>query len=72
MGGVAFWALLASLAGLEKLEWIHLGSNNLTDAAIEPLSKLKSLKTLILTFNRFSPEGREQLQQALPNAQITF
>ena len=39
---------------------------------IEPLSQLKSLKTLILTFNNFSQEGREQLRQALPDCEITF
>jgi hypothetical protein len=41
-----------------------------TDAAIDHLRELKSLKLLVLQRTKISDQGRVPLQRALPNCQI--
>ncbi|MCA9199954.1 MAG: hypothetical protein KDA87_20585, partial [Planctomycetales bacterium] len=64
---------LANLTSLDKLTWIHVGSNYLTDACVPHLSELKTLKHLEATFNRdISAEGQAKLKAALPECNVLF
>ena len=64
-------------AGLEQLEGLHqlgdldLGNTKVTDAGLGHLKGLSELRWLTLTDTHATDEGVKQLQQALPNCQIT-
>lgn len=59
----------AHLSGLTDLEFLHIGSStdNVEDAALEPLGELKNLKTLVITFlPNVTDEGVNKLKAKLP------
>lgn len=59
----------AHLSGLTELEFLHIGSStdNVDDAALEPLGELKNLKTLVITFlPNVTDEGVNKLKAKLP------
>jgi hypothetical protein len=58
-------------AKLTQLEVLCLGETAVTDAAVEPLSKLTRLRSLDLTGTRVTPEGAARLKKALPECQIS-
>jgi hypothetical protein len=62
---------LAHLAALGKLRYLDLGSNSgVTDAAVDPLGKLKTLKTLIVAQTGLTDDGVKRLSSLLPGCTI--
>ena len=62
---------LAALSRL-PLKRLELGSKRLTEDAIEPLSTMHGLRTLVLTKDTpISAAGVERLQRALPDCEVT-
>ena len=62
--------LAPHLAGLPNLEVLLLQGAQLTDAGLEPLAKLKTLRQLDLRGNKLSDDAVAKLQAALPAATI--
>ena len=60
---------LTPLAGLTGLTWLDLGGTQVSD--LSPLATLANLQQLYLTNTPASDEEVDQLQQALPNCNIT-
>ena len=59
------------LAGLENLNWLHLGKTKVGDAGLEALSGLSNLQELVITFcPNVTDQGVEKLQAALPDLKI--
>ena len=55
------------LAGLTHLEWMHLGSTEVTDDGLPNLHGLKKLAALEITFcPGITAEGLKRLQEAVP------
>ena len=61
---------LAHLASLTRLKRLDMHSAELTDAAVGPLSALTWLKYLSIGNCPISAEGRQRLQDALPDTQF--
>ena len=58
---------LQHLEPLKNLEFLHIGSTQVTDAGLEHLQGLKKLKHLIVTFlPGVSRDGVTKLKAALP------
>ena len=55
---------------LTKLTELYLTGNPITDADLEHLKSLKSLRTLDMSRTKVTKEGVEALKQALPNCAI--
>jgi hypothetical protein len=55
------------LKGLTNLEYLHIGSTEVNDDALEPLEELKNLKELVVTFlPNVTDERVKKLQEKLP------
>ena len=63
---------LPSLLGLKKLEWLHAGSNKITNDGIQQLAPLGSLKMLIVTRTEVTAEGADRLRGKMPGTTIEF
>ena len=64
---------IAELEGLQQLETLLLNGITITDAALESLKKLKSLRLLDLTYcDELSQGAVNELRAALPNTQVSF
>jgi hypothetical protein len=55
---------------LPKLEKLWLHDLPITDASVEVLSKMKTLRELHVYATKLSPEGVRGLQSALPRCQV--
>ena len=62
---------LVQLKGLTKLEFLRLWATNVADAGLAHLEGLRNLKLLLLNMTKATPAGVKQLQQALPNCNIS-
>jgi hypothetical protein len=58
------------LAGMTNLENLNLSETALTDACVEGLAKLNSLKQLVLTQTGVTAEGAKRVVEALPDCTI--
>jgi len=56
---------------LQKLEWLDLSHNKITDAGLKEVAKLQNLKLLDLTETQTTKAGIAELKKALPNCEIT-
>jgi hypothetical protein len=70
-GGVFDDEGVRRLAGMTTLEEVSLDSDKVTDASIDALGSLKSLRKLHLGRARLTPAGRQRLASLLPAAVIT-
>lgn len=61
---------LASLPSLTQLKGLDLTDNKITDRSLPILKQLTGLRELYLLGNEISPEGKEELRQALPDCDI--
>lgn len=61
---------IPKLASLVNLEWIHLGGTGITDACLDDLAQLKSLKELIVTKTEITEQGVAKLRAALPECTV--
>jgi len=62
---------MKELAELKNLETLWIFDTNVTDAGLKHLSGLKQLKSLYVMHSRVTDNGVRELQQALPECQIT-
>jgi Leucine rich repeat/Leucine Rich repeat len=66
-------AALKHLSGLKQLRTLNLRGTKVTDAGLKHLKGLSQLKQLALTAAKvFSNAGVEELQDALPNCEVTL
>lgn len=63
---------LEHLASLYQLEDLNLSNTNVTDAGIKHLGLLNRLRKLDLSATQVTPKGIRQLQEALPECDITY
>lgn len=54
---------LANLAGLSRIQYLHLRNTNVSDAGVRHLESLSSMQTLILDNTRVSDEGIQHLKR---------
>ena len=58
---------MSHLHGLAQLEFLHIGSTQVDDAALEALGDHRNLKTLVITFlPDVTYEGVNKLKARLP------
>jgi hypothetical protein len=55
---------------LQNLEYLNLLGTQITDAGIQNLASMKSLKKIYLWQTKITLQGAEKLQKALPNLVI--
>ena len=58
---------VGGLVGLKELESVWLGSQGITDASVESIAKLSSLKSIRMSGSGVTADGKRRLQQLLPN-----
>jgi hypothetical protein len=63
---------LASLARLDRLEFLYLQDTEVSGAGLVHLERLTSLKRVELDGSRVTAQGTRKLSRALPNACITY
>lgn len=64
---------IVSLGRLTKLEYLNLRSDrNVTDLSVEPLARLRGLKTLPISLTGISEDGARRLQAALPQCKVIY
>jgi hypothetical protein len=64
-------ARIASLPGLSEIRSMNLGRTRITDAGMVHLACLKNLKVLNLHGTQVTDQGKNELQKALPELEIT-
>jgi Ran GTPase-activating protein (RanGAP) involved in mRNA processing and transport len=66
-------AALPALANLVRLKTLDLSDNpEIADAAVEPLGRMRQLRSLRLWQTGFSPEGLNWLRQRLADCEIVY
>ncbi|MBN2579925.1 MAG: hypothetical protein JXB10_13130 [Pirellulales bacterium] len=63
---------LAALEQFPRLQWLDLTGAPVTDAGIKHITALKNLKFVNLTNTQVTKQGYQRLQQALPEACISW
>jgi hypothetical protein len=63
---------MVNFSGLTKLERLHLGRTQITNAGLEPLKPLASLKYLNIRDSNVTTEGVKSISNAIPKLYVAF